>query len=241
MLAPAMPALAKPITPTRFLWWTAGALAVIAAWDATGLDLALARAFGGPDGFALTRDWWLQNLLHTGARRLGWTLAAALALTIWWPVGTLRALPRASRAGLVIGIVLAALAVQWMKRASLTSCPWSLAEFGGHAAYVSHWRWGVPDGGGGRCFPAGHASVGFCYLAGWFWLRPHVPRAARLWLAASLLAGLGLGAVQMARGAHYLSHVLWSGWTCWTAGGAFWLAVQALRRHSLTASASGRP
>jgi membrane-associated PAP2 superfamily phosphatase len=224
-----MPPSAAPLTPARLLTWTALALMVIAAWDATGLDLPLTRAFGGPDGFALTHDWWLKNLLHNGAQRLGWALAALLALMVWRPIGALRALPRAERVYLLAGVLLAMLAVQALKYISLTSCPWSLAEFGGRAAYVSHWQWGVRDGGSGRCFPAGHASTGFCWLAGWFWLRPRAPRAARWWLAASLLAGLTLGAVQVARGAHYPSHVLWSGWVCWTVGGAFWLAVRALR------------
>ena len=43
--------------------------------------------------------------------------------------------------------------------------------------------------------------------------------------------GLGFGLVQMVRGAHYFSHVLWAGWVCWVAGGLFWLAMQALRRR----------
>ena len=224
-----MHAVATPLTPARFGLWSLAALALVAAWDASGWDLVLAHWFGSAHGFALNQNWWLQEVLHTGARRLSWLLTLALMLMIWWPLGALRALPRADRAALVMGILLAALAVQLMKRASLTSCPWDLAEFGGTAHYVSHWRWGVADGGGGHCFPAGHASTAFAYLAATFWLRPHAPRAARWWLAGALLAGLLLGVVQMARGAHYLSHVLWSGWVCWMVGGVFWLTLSRLR------------
>jgi membrane-associated PAP2 superfamily phosphatase len=222
---------ATPMTPARFLLVSALVLAALAAWDASGLDLPLARWFGDAQGFPLTRNWWLQHVMHTGARWLGWVVLAVLIWMIWRPAGPLRALSRGERIGLVLGVALAVLAVQVFKRISLTSCPWSLAEFGGVAAYVSHWRWGIRDGGSGHCFPAGHASTALCYLAGWFWLRPHAPRAARLWLLICLLAGLALGVVQMVRGAHYFSHMLWTGWVCWVAGGAFWLCVQMWKRR----------
>ncbi len=239
---PARPMIATPTLDfKRFLAWTGAALALVLAWDASALDLRLAHWFGTAQGFALTHDWWLQNVLHTGARQAAWALLLALVLMVWRPFGPLRALPRADRVGLVAGILLAALLVQLLKRGSLSSCPWDLQAFGGTARYVSHWRWGVADGGGGHCFPAGHASTAFSFLAGWFWLRPWAPHAARWWLALALLAGLVFGVVQMARGAHYLSHVLWAGWFCWLAGGLFWLSVQAWRapRQRLAASRAG--
>jgi membrane-associated PAP2 superfamily phosphatase len=103
-----------------------------------------------------------------------------------------------------------------LKHFSLTSCPWDLVEFGGRASYVSHWRFGTADGGPGRCFPAGHASGAFGYLAGYFALRSHRPRAARLWLAAVVTLGVAFAAAQTVRGAHYPSHSLYSAWLCWT-------------------------
>ena len=204
-------------------------MVLVLLWDAGALDLPLARAFGNAQGFALTHDWWLQEVLHTGARQAAWGLMLVLVLMVWRPTGPLRAVPRADSVGLVAGILLAALVVQLLKRVSLTSCPWDLVEFGGTAHHVSHWRWGLADGGGGHCFPAGHASTAFAFLAAYFWLRPAAPRVARWWLATTLLAGLLFGAVQMVRGAHYLSHVLWAGWCCWLAGGSLWFAVQAWR------------
>ena len=94
----------------------------------------------------------------------------------------------------------------------------------------------MADGCRGHCFPACHASTAFSFLAAFFWLRPWAPRAARWWLGLTLLAGLGFGAVQMVRGAHYLSHVLWAGWFCWLAGGLFWFAVQAWRARQAEAA-----
>ena len=39
-------------------------------------------------------------------------------------------------------------------------------------------------------------------------------------LVAALPAGLLLGWAQQLRGAHYLSHTLWSAWICWATGWA---------------------
>jgi membrane-associated PAP2 superfamily phosphatase len=119
---------------------------------------------------------------------------------------------------LALTTVLSLLVVSMLKYASMTSCPWDLAEFGGVAQYASHWALGVIDGGGGKCFPAGHASAGFAFIGGYFALRHRQPRAARLWLAGALVAGLVLGWAQQIRGAHFLSHTLWTGWICWTTG-----------------------
>jgi membrane-associated PAP2 superfamily phosphatase len=38
---------------------------------------------------------------------------------------------------------------------------------------------------------------------------------ARLWLACAVAAGLLLGLVQQWRGAHFMSHTVWSAAVCW--------------------------
>ena len=221
MHTPRIPYSDAPDT-RRFLLVSFWSLALIVAWDASGLDLALARLFGDANGFALTHNWWLQHVLHSRARLVGWLVFAVLLALVWWPIGPWRRLTRRERVGLVLGVALAALAVQLLKRGSQSSCPWDLMEFGGTARYVSHWQWGVRDGGGGHCFPAGHASTGFAYLGVWFWLRRAAPKAATAWLIGALLVGLGLGLVQQVRGAHYMSHTLWTAWLCWVVSGTVW-------------------
>lgn len=200
----------------RLLGVTAAGLVALLLWDASGLDLPLAYWFGSAQGFAL-RDTWMFDLgLHRCARTLSWLLLAVLAAAVWRPMGVLRRIDRPARLQLVATTLLALLAVVLLKSASRTSCPWDLSMFGGSVPYVSHWAFGVADGGGGRCFPAGHASAGFAFIGGWFVLRRAAPDAARWWLAASLAAGLLLGLSQQARGAHFMSHTLWTGWVCWT-------------------------
>jgi membrane-associated PAP2 superfamily phosphatase len=121
------------------------------------------------------------------------------------------------------------LLVPLIKRVSLTSCPWSLAEFGGAASYVSHWAWGRTDGGPGHCFPSGHASGAFSFLAGWWALRVSAPRAARWWLVLTVVVGLVFGWGQMMRGAHYASHTLWTAWICWAVTVASWHLLRPQR------------
>ncbi|MDF1484611.1 phosphatase PAP2 family protein [Ramlibacter sp. H39-3-26] len=199
-----------------------------------GLDRALAHWFGSSAGFALRDDWFFVHVLHEDARRLGWLLVLALCLGVWWPFGPLRRIGLGERQQLAIGILLSLSVVMLVKSGSRTSCPWDLAEFGGAARYVSHWSLGIRDGGGGggRCFPAGHASAGFSFLAGYFAFRLRAPRIAYAWLACALAAGFGLGLAQQARGAHFMSHTLWTGWLCWTTAWVCSLAGDRLRRRA---------
>ncbi len=214
------------------LRWTAGSLLFLLAWDASGLDLVLAHWFGTAQGFALRDHWFFSTVLHEGARRLSWLLVVGLSLAVWWPVGVLRQLDRWQRLQLVVSILVGLALVVTIKRISSTSCPWDLAEFGGLARYVSHWRFGLADGGGAHCFPAGHASAGFAFVGGYFVLRDRAPRAARIWLAAALTAGLVLGVSQQMRGAHFMSHTLWTGWLCWTVAWACHSLVTTWRLRS---------
>ena len=211
------------------LGWTLAALACVVAWDAGGQDLAVARLFGSDSGFPLRDHWLLVQVLHEGARYLAWLLALALALGVWWPRGVLRRLDMAGRLQMAASALLALAVVSVVKNLSTTSCPWDLAEFGGVARYASHWALGTLDGGSGRCFPAGHASAGFAFLGGYFALRRPAPAAARWWLAAAIAAGFVLGGAQQMRGAHFMSHTLWTGWLCWATGWGCDLAAQALR------------
>jgi membrane-associated PAP2 superfamily phosphatase len=194
--------------------WLSGLLAITLLWDASGLDRAVMQAIGSPQGFALRDAWWLSAVLHDGLRTamtLAWLLLVVWAL---WP--GLR-LPRRERWWVVALVSVSLLAVNLVKNASLTSCPWDLRAFGGSARHVSHWAWGVVDGGPGRCFPGGHASSGFAFLAlALPWLLPPAGAAPRRhvvglrWLAAAVFIGLLAGAVQTVRGAHFPSHTLWT-------------------------------
>ncbi|MFG6429240.1 phosphatase PAP2 family protein [Roseateles sp. LYH14W] len=205
------------------LWSTAIAFALLLLWDATTLDLRLARLFGDTGGFGWREHWLTSGALHQGGRALAWMVAALLLVNVFKPLFTSQS--RRERIWW-LAVTLACVAlISTLKRASATSCPWDLAEFGGAAHYVSHWRLGVADGGGGHCFPSGHAGAAFAFVSGFFALRRAYPRAARAWLAGVVIVGTLFGLGQLARGAHYASHTLWAAWVCWAlcTGSARWL------------------
>ena len=185
------------------------------AWDASGLDLWLASLSGTPGGFAARDHWLLTRILHDGARLLAGLLLVVLVIALVRPFGPWRGLSLGSRLWLLVAVVGGMVLPSLIKRLSDTSCPWDLAEFGGTFVWVSHWQWTHSDGGPGHCFPAGHASAGFGWVAAYFaW--PEGSAVARRWLTGALLAGLTLGVAQQLRGAHFMSHTLWTSWICWT-------------------------
>lgn len=203
---------------------TLATLLLLVAWDLSELDLPLSRLYGSAQGFVWRDHWLTGGVLHEGARALAWLVFVVLVLGVWLPLPFVRVLSRRNRIWWLSTMLLCVSLIPLLKRISWTSCPWSLVEFGGRLAqYVPHWVLGVRDGGPGRCFPSGHASTAFAFLAGWFALRERAPQAAKLWLATTVAVGLALGWVQMMRGAHYLSHSFWTAWFCW--------AITALSFH----------
>jgi membrane-associated PAP2 superfamily phosphatase len=204
----------------RELLLSAAAAVLLLLWDLSGLDLTVSAWFGGPQGFVLREAWWTRDLLHEGGRRLAMLVLVLFLIDCLRPfargTGTVHGPNRRER-WLWFGATLASLVVvPGIKRFSATSCPWDLSLFGGMARYVSHWQIGVADGGGGHCFPSGHAVSAFAFFSVYFLWRDHRPQLARMMLIAVLLLGGLFGFAQLVRGAHYPSHVLWSGWLCWT-------------------------
>jgi membrane-associated PAP2 superfamily phosphatase len=219
---------------------TLAALALIVGWDLSGWDLAISQSLAGAGGFYLRDAWLTRHLLHDGGR---WLAGGVLALLLVAALRRSPHLPSRADRWRTLGVVLLGLVVvPLIKRASATSCPWDLAEFGGSAAYVSHWLPGVADGGPGHCFPSGHAVAAFAFFALYFQWRAHRPARARAWLAGTLVAGALFGAAQVLRGAHFVSHVLWSGWVCWTLAAAASVAINRRRLPAASrAAADGSP
>ncbi|NCT84224.1 MAG: phosphatase PAP2 family protein [Comamonadaceae bacterium] len=197
------------------LWGLLLALGALLAWDASGLDLWAMHHVGDATGFAWREHWLTTQLVHQGGRLLSWAAIAFILLANLRPRQLLPELTRSERLGWLLTTLLCLAVVSLIKRASLTSCPWDLAEFGGTAHYISHWAFGLRDGGGGRCFPSGHASAAFAFLGGAWVLARAYPRLAQAWLAGVIVLGVVFGTGQMLRGAHYPSHTMWTAWICW--------------------------
>ena len=132
-----------------------------------------------------------------------WDLMSRNRLPPWW---------RLRLRIIALSALLVPLAIALLKQASGSHCPWDLEIYGGVQPYV---RLLDPMPAGvkaGHCLPGGHVSsalwmVSFCV----FWL-PHRPRVAFACAAGMLAFGFELGWVQQLRGAHFLTHTLWSMW-----------------------------
>jgi len=187
----------------------------------TGLDESFARAWafdpvtrqfigGGPG------EWWAKELIHTTGGLLIRILGGILLLT-WGLSFRIGALQRWRRpAGFVVlSVALGAGAVGLLKLVTNVDCPWSLAEFGGRLPYV-HLFADRPDSlPRAQCFPGGHSSSGFALFALYFLTLGRSRKLARVALGVALLVGGVFAFGQEARGAHFLSHDLWSAALVW--------------------------
>ncbi|MBF0455941.1 MAG: phosphatase PAP2 family protein [Magnetococcales bacterium] len=95
-------------------------------------------------------------------------------------------------------------------------CPWALERYGADKPYIKLFE-PYPDDfiqeRPGKCFPAGHPTGGFAFMVLYFVLK--TPRAKRLGLGFGLGLGWIMGIYQMLKGAHFLSHVLFSMMASW--------------------------
>lgn len=211
-------------------------LLLLFAWDRSGLDLAVSRPWATIQGFGWRDHWLTDSVLHSGARALAWLALGALVASLWCPVPVLRHLGRDDKIWWLCTMLLCLLAVAAMKRFSSTSCPWSLTEFGGSVPYVPHWMMGRSDDGPGHCFPSGHVSTALAFLPGAFVLGTISRTSSRIYLAVVLAFGVLLAGAQVARGAHFISHALWTAWVCWLVTAVSFQAYRALqRRHRMRA------
>jgi membrane-associated PAP2 superfamily phosphatase len=169
------------------------ALLILAVFRFGGADRAFTSLFydASTSSFPLRDTWLLAVVGHTV---LKWSMLGIWALCL--------ALGGALRRGALYmaGIVLAVLA---LKHYSPVSCPWDLIEYGGKEPQA------------GRCLPAAHPLTGFSLFGLYLALRQQQRRAAGGVLAAAWIIGLAAGAIQVARGAHFASHVLWTAWVAW--------------------------
>jgi membrane-associated PAP2 superfamily phosphatase len=214
------------ITQSLRFWWShfhaqLAAFALLATvFAVTPLDVTIARVvfFDSTSAQWIGGHSWLTNeLLHTGGR---WTIRAMLALGLACWIATYverdwRALRRPT-AFFAIATLLSIGTVGWLKTLTNVDCPWDLAPFGGRFPYVELFAHRPDALRIGRCFPAAHASSGYSLLALYFVFRERHALLAKLGLGVGLLAGLAFGLAQQARGAHFVSHDLWSLFLVWT-------------------------
>jgi membrane-associated PAP2 superfamily phosphatase len=166
--------------------------------------------------FAWSNNWYADILMHQWMKlvfiSMGLVTAASLLLNHVFSLGWFSVDVRRKLYIILCSAALVPLSVSLMKMLSVHSCPWDLIRYGGVAPYLRIFDTLPPGFAAGHCFPAGHASSALWLPAfAVFWL-PARPRTAAAIFAAALTPGLVLGYIQQMRGAHFLTHTLWSVW-----------------------------
>lgn len=190
--------------------------ALLALWSNrwTDGDLITAAWFfdAAAGAFPLRRQWLLSAVLHDGLKWLA--VLVWLGLLAGWSVLRLRGAAaelRGRLAFVLVASLLAVIAVNMARAQSAHSCPWYVADFGGSGQFFRLLDPRPEEAGPGKCLPSGHAATAFMWLA----LLPVLTGARRRrTLAGVLLLGGVAGAVQVARGAHFPSHILLSAALC---------------------------
>lgn len=198
--------------------------------ETTRLDAWLADrwyALGG--GAWAFRDHWLAyDLIHHHGKQMiiafALLLIGLLIASSWWRV--IRPWRRRITYLLVCMLILPGL-VAFAKHSSPVHCPWNISRYGGAFPFRHLFEYSM--GPGGYCFPSGHASGGFALISMYFAALGAVRRPA-LFLLPGLLVGWTFALGQQARGAHFLSHDLWTLSFCWFGALALFLLIRPAGR-----------
>lgn len=197
-------------TPTAY---SAGIACLIAGYAShtSGLDLIIAKSvytsFGGFPRNAV----FLKAVMHEGMRALTTMALGGLALVLLWDAFSPRTWLAYKRAPLRIFLLCAAVfigGIAALKSVTTPACPWDLAMFSGDRTLVNYSEtFDLKTYGQGHCFPAGHSTSGYVWLALAF-LFCHSAYTFRRAVLFLLPIGFSLSAAQIIRGAHFLSHEL---------------------------------
>jgi membrane-associated PAP2 superfamily phosphatase len=205
----------------------------------SGFDLSITQWIMRLNGSHFIDNWFLNDVMHEGVRKLGHVMAYALlaSLLASFLVPRLFHL-RVTLAFMVLSIAFSSITVVELKHLTNVYCPSSLTLFGGvrplHSPFdVMTWA-DHPERG--KCWPGGHSSYGFSLWAFYFVAREWKRRLSTWIFAAIFTYGNVLGCVRVVQGAHFLSHQWWTALISWFITLALYVIL--LRRDLLFACAS---
>jgi membrane-associated PAP2 superfamily phosphatase len=194
------------------------------AWvfHATRLDLQLALPYydavnnAFPWRFAWVSKYFVHRYMKYALLALGVAVWASAVWSTLRPRGHGFLATHRRRWWLVAwSFVLVPGVIALLRRYSAMHCPWDIADFGGYAPYFDLLAAAPAGVRPGRCFPAGFVATASWTLAfAMLWYPERKRRCIAVGVVALVLS-FGMGWVQQMRGAHFLSHTLWSLWLSW--------------------------
>lgn len=185
--------------------------------SAYNLDQTLADYFYRLQGGAWSwkNSWLAENFFHKGGRNLSLLLAfICLLLLVATYIETSQQHHRRHLLYLLFAVAGGSLLISIAKASLSISCPWEFARYGGSLEYHPVAEQIFLRNGAG-CFPAGQASAGYAWIALYFLGGSYNSPWRWPGLVGALLAGLVLGGAQQIRGAHFISHDIWTLAICW--------------------------
>jgi membrane-associated PAP2 superfamily phosphatase len=200
------------------------------------LDWRVAHAMYAWEGYRwLLRRWFVTDtLIHQFGRSL--SIAAWLGVLCAWAVSSRRSALAAWRtplAYLTLSILVSTLLVSWVKAWSNMDCPWDIIGLGGTRPHLGLFEARPNTLPQSKCFPAGHASGGYAWMSLYFFFSMVRPQWRRYGLSIGILAGVVFGVGQQLRGAHFMSHDLWTAAICWVSASMLYVFfVARAERHS---------
>lgn len=203
--------------------WMAGSGLLLSAfvilWIGHGTDIDLALADKAFDqvtrSFPMQHAWLAEQFNHVILKRVLSVLAAVVVALALWDTARPGRWLSSHRMGIRVvatSAVLVPSVISVLKQFSSSHCPWDLQRYGGPEPYVRLLEWLPAGSHPGHCMPGGHASSALWLLsiAAFWW--PHSPRKSIAAGLVMLAFGMWVGWLQQLRGAHFLTHTLWSAW-----------------------------
>ena len=190
------------------------------------------------NAWTLQSGYWSQDIFHAAGRQASknaWFLVLIVFIASFFSE-KLRVWRR-PLAYLLIASLLSTAVVGLLKRHTNIDCPWDLLRYGGRQQFYGLFTQRPIALAKAACFPAGHASAGYAWVALYFFSLSTAPRWRWWALGSALSVGLLFGFAQQLRGAHFMSHDVWSLMICWlTALGLYLLMLAPSRRKGLARS-----
>ena len=160
--------------------------------------------------------WWASEAVVDGGRNV-MRLVGGVAVALWvatfcWAGWRSR---RRVLGYFVACLALSTLLIGGLKTLTNVDCPWDMARYGGTRPWVALFADRPDNLPAARCFPGAHSGSGFSLMCLYFVFLNRSRRRAVLGLSLGVLIGAMFSLAQQARGAHFLTHDVCSGFVVW--------------------------
>jgi membrane-associated PAP2 superfamily phosphatase len=222
---------ANPFWKSHLLRPMLAFFSLIIVFEISSIDIWIADALYHVSGntWLFRNSWITEQLVYKN----GWIFIGILAILLvalifssFW-IGRMRQYRR-GLLYVLTSVVVSGVLINFLKEVTHVECPWDLLRYGGEYEYIRNFDWQFGYTPHGTCFPSGHAGAAWA----WFGLYYFTHEYAKPWRFPSVLGVLVLGTIfgfsQELRGAHFLSHDIWTLGLCWLIASLLYMAFFGL-------------